>query len=87
MNILRKKLLYMSTHRGCKEMDILLSHFANDYLYKMNSAELNIYAKLLAESDTLLYEGISQIIHNQNLNSSLIYCESLLRKIAKTSFE
>ena len=58
-DILRKKVLYMSTHRGCKEMDIILGQFAGSEVKNLTDKELLLYEKLLEISDELLYSYIS----------------------------
>ncbi len=59
IDILRKKVLYMSTHRGCKEMDIILGQFAESELSNLTDTELSLYEKLLEISDEVLYSLIS----------------------------
>ena len=40
IDILKKKILYRSEHRGTKEMDILLSNFVKKYVNSLNESEL-----------------------------------------------
>jgi antitoxin CptB len=56
MNKLRKRLLYQSTYRGSKEMDILLARFAEDKLDSLSEEELLEYEALLQEEDVDLYK-------------------------------
>lgn len=49
--ILRKKMLYNSWHRGCKETDLLLGNFAREYLEQFSDEELMLYKVLLDEDD------------------------------------
>ena len=39
-NILKKKILYRSKHRGFKEMDLLLGNFVNKYINLLDEVEL-----------------------------------------------
>ena len=38
--ILKKKIIYRSTHRGTKEMDLLLGNFVNKYIDSLNDDDL-----------------------------------------------
>ena len=49
------KILYRSTHRGMKEMDILLGNFVKKYVYTFNDKELNDLNELLNCEDSILY--------------------------------
>ncbi|WP_168464382.1 FAD assembly factor SdhE [Wolbachia endosymbiont of Ctenocephalides felis wCfeT] len=53
--LLRRKLMYRSWHRGCKETDILLGRFALKYLDKFSIAELIEYEKIVDLDDYELY--------------------------------
>lgn len=60
-DLLIKKLIYQSQHRGCKEMDYILGRFGNfENLSKINDNELNLYEELLNEDDLIIYEMITQ---------------------------
>jgi antitoxin CptB len=39
-DILKKKIIYRSTHRGTKEMDLLLGNFVKQYINNLNTSEL-----------------------------------------------
>lgn len=47
----RKRMLFRARHRGIKEMDILLGGFADAHLVAFDDAELDIFERLLEESD------------------------------------
>ena len=53
--ILKKQIIYRSTHRGSKEMDLLLGNFVKKYIEELNDAELNDLEKLLFLEDEILY--------------------------------
>lgn len=55
-NMLHKKLLYKSIHRGCKEMDIILGNFAQKHLQNFNIDELYTYEILLQINDVYIYD-------------------------------
>ncbi|AXW84580.1 succinate dehydrogenase assembly factor 2 [Anaplasma marginale] len=54
----KRRLLYRSTHRGCKETDILLGAFAQRYLALLDEEELVQYEKIVELDDELLYSYI-----------------------------
>jgi len=54
-----KRMKMRSMRRGIKEMDIILSHFANSRLDGMSEAELDQYDALLDEADQDLYQWVS----------------------------
>ncbi len=47
----RKRLLYRSWHRGCKETDIVLGQFAEENLGKLSPEQLDTFESLLDEQD------------------------------------
>jgi antitoxin CptB len=53
--ILRKRLLYQSQHRGMREMDWLLGGFAQKHIRAMSAGELHQFEALLAFTDQDLY--------------------------------
>lgn len=54
-----KKLKMRSMRRGIKEMDIILSDFANVALDSMDTEALDLYEQLLEENDQDLYQWVS----------------------------
>ena len=54
--ILKKQIIYRSSHRGTKEMDMLLSNFVKKYINDFNSNELKDLEKLLLIEDEVLYK-------------------------------
>lgn len=54
-----KRLSMRSMRRGIKEMDIILSRYADDHLAKMTPDELDLYEALLGENDQDLYQWVS----------------------------
>lgn len=59
MDARRKKLAFRSGHRGTKEMDVIMGHFAAWFLPECSEEQLNAYEDLLNESDPDLYNWIS----------------------------
>ena len=52
---LKKKIIYRSSYRGTKEMDMLLSSFVNKYINKLNLNDLNKLYEFLKIDDVELY--------------------------------
>ena len=61
---LKKKLLYRSSYRGKKEMDILLSSFVKFYIDKFTEEELIDLDKLLNLEDEAIYDFYQKNISN-----------------------
>ena len=54
--ILKKQIIYRSTHRGTKEMDLLLGNFVNKYINLFDDKELKELEILLNIDDEILYK-------------------------------
>ena len=52
------QLKYQSSHRGCKENDILLSKFD---ITSFTEEELDLYEKFLLENDVDIYKWLTNI--------------------------
>ena len=52
--IIKKQIIYRSTHRGTKEMDLLLGTFTKRYINELNDSDLNDLKKLLDAEDERL---------------------------------
>lgn len=50
----RKRALYRATHRGTKELDLMIGGFARAHLDKFSAAELSLFEKLLTMQDPAL---------------------------------
>jgi len=56
--IIRKKILFRSWHRGTKEMDLILGTYADNNLINMSHDELMHFQKFLNLSDPDLYKWL-----------------------------
>jgi antitoxin CptB len=56
---LKKKLLYRSIYRGCKELDIILCAFAKKHLEAFDSQSAKEYEDLLNTPDGRIYKWIT----------------------------
>ena len=54
--ILKKQIIYRSTHRGIKEMDILLGNFVKKHINELENTELKDLEKLLFMDDEIIYK-------------------------------
>ncbi|MGV8996009.1 MAG: succinate dehydrogenase assembly factor 2 [Parvibaculaceae bacterium] len=54
-----RRIKFRSWHRGIKEMDLILGHFADTQLEDMTSAQLDEYEELIDAEDTSLYNWIT----------------------------
>lgn len=54
-NHMIKRLAMRSMRRGIKEMDLILSAFAQQHLEAMSASDLALYDRLLAENDHDIY--------------------------------
>ena len=70
--ILKKKIIYRSEHRGNKEMDILLGTFVKKYINQFNDSELHDLEKLLMVEDEILSEWyFKNKLQNKITNSNI----------------
>ena len=72
---LKKKIIYRSSYRGTKEMDILLSSFVKDVVNHLDNDELEKLFNLLNIDDDNLYkfkQGIkTEVLINENRISKM----------------
>ena len=68
---LKKKILYRSSYRGTKEMDILLTSFVKFYINKLTMLELKDLSNLLEKEDEVIYNfyynGKNDILKENNI--------------------
>ena len=74
---LKKKIIYRSTYRGTKEMDVLLSSFVKKIIDELNFEELINLSNLLDTDDEDLYK------FNQNLTTNIVIEENKVSKLFK----
>ncbi|MBT5899751.1 MAG: succinate dehydrogenase assembly factor 2 [Candidatus Pelagibacter sp.] len=69
MDILRKKLLFRSSHRGTKEMDILLGTFFKNNYNLLEEKELLEFKSLLMITDKALSDWLIMNKNNSKIES------------------
>ena len=57
--ILRKRLLFRSWHRGSRELDLILGGFAERHLAVLDRDQLDRYGRLLENSDPDIYDWLT----------------------------
>ena len=70
--ILKKQIIYRATHRGTKEMDILLGNFVKKYIGKFNDNELQDLEKLLFIEDEIIYNWYFKKNFNNNISNTKV---------------
>ena len=55
----RERLRFRSWHRGTREMDLLLGHFADAHIHALSPEQLTQYEAVLELSDPDLYNWIA----------------------------
>ncbi len=78
LETLKKKLLYRSSYRGTKEMDMLLSSFVKFYIDKLSIEELKDLDKLLDFEDEVLYNYYQNNTINPSIKENKVFL--LLKK-------
>lgn len=58
--ILKKRILYRSNYRGCRETDLIIGSYAKLHIDKLSAAQLAEFDLILEENDHDLYDWISQ---------------------------
>ena len=53
-NILKKQIIYRSTHRGTKEMDLLLGNFVKENINSFSDLELTDLDRIIKLDDEIL---------------------------------
>ncbi len=59
LDVRRKRLLYLSQHRGTKETDLMLGGFAERHLAGLTDAQLDRFEQLLEAPDGDLFDWIT----------------------------
>ena len=80
---LKKKIIYRSSYRGTKEMDILLSSFVKDVINHLDNDELENLFNLLNIDDDNLYkfkQGIKTEVQINENNISKMFKNYIYKK-------
>tara|TARA_B100000446_G_scaffold23543_1_gene19141 strand:- start:229 stop:492 length:264 start_codon:yes stop_codon:yes gene_type:complete len=74
---LKNKIIYRSSYRGTKEMDILLKSFVKDIINQLNNKELENLLNLLNIDDDSLYK------FKQGIKTDVQITENRITKLFK----
>ena len=69
---LRKQIIYRATHRGSKEMDILLGKFVKKYISDLNTNDLKNLNEIISIDDELLYDWYFNKINNEKIANNKV---------------
>ena len=70
--ILKKQIIYRATHRGTKEMDILLGNFVKTHIDEFDDKELQDLEKLLFVEDEIIYNWYFKKNSNTNVPNTKV---------------
>ena len=70
--ILKKQIIYRSTHRGSKEMDLLLGGFVKKNIDSFDIIELNALIELMEIEDEILHKWYFDKIDNNKIPANKI---------------
>ncbi|APR98039.1 FAD assembly factor SdhE [Wolbachia endosymbiont of Folsomia candida] len=87
ISLLKRKLMYRSWHRGCKETDILLGYFALAHLGKFSTDELIEYEKIVDLDDHELYcyitgkKSLPLHLNSEMINLIICFTQTQAKKL------
>ena len=70
--ILKKQIIYRSSHRGFKEMDMLLGSFVKKYINILNESDLLDLQNLLLLEDEILYKWYFEKKENKSIKKTKV---------------
>lgn len=70
--LLKKKIIYRATHRGSKEMDLLLGSFVKFYIDNFNLLQLRDLHNLTFVEDEVLYKWYFHKIKNSSIKDNKV---------------
>jgi succinate dehydrogenase flavin-adding protein (antitoxin of CptAB toxin-antitoxin module) len=70
--LLKKKIIYRATHRGSKEMDLLLGSFVKFYIDNFNLLQLRDLHNLTFVEDEVLYKWYFHKIKNSSITDNKV---------------
>ena len=73
LEILKKKILYRSSYRGSKEMDILLGSFVKKYINELNFEQLLDLEKFLELDDEVILDSYNNNSNNKKVGKKFIH--------------
>ena len=72
IELLKKKIIYKSSYRGIKELDIILRSFVNKYINKLNQDDLNKLFEFLENNDDDIFKYKQGLALNKKIKENNI---------------
>ncbi len=72
LEILKKKILYRSSYRGTKEMDLLLGSFVKKFINKFDKKQLEALMIFLEFEDEVIFNYYNFNQSSENIEKNLI---------------
>ena len=72
IELLKKKIIYKSSYRGVKELDIILRSFVKKYINKLDTKDLNDLIEFLENSDDDLFKYKQGLNYNKKIKENNI---------------
>ena len=69
---IKKQIIYRSSHRGTKEMDILLGNFVKRHINDLNINDLKDLQKIILIEDEILYKWYFNKIDNSLIPNNAV---------------
>jgi antitoxin CptB len=86
MDVKRKKLRYLSWHRGTKESDMIFGNFADTHLAEMDASALTDYENLMNTTDAELMDWVVQgVVPPKKYATELL--QNIIRFIHKGKYQ
>jgi len=71
--IIKKKIIYRSEHRGSKEMDLLLGKFVKSHINDFSETQLNDLSKLLIIEDNILFRSYMEKVPHKSISKNKVF--------------
>lgn len=85
--IRRKKILWRATHRGMKEMDLMLGGYAQSNLAQMDSDDMDMFETILEISDAQLTDWITGKTPTPDYVKTKMFAEIKAQSFATTDYK
>ena len=72
IELLKKKIIYKSSYRGIKELDIILRSFVKKHINNLNITDLNDLFDFLSNNDDDIYKYKQGLSINKNIKDNKI---------------
>ena len=77
IELLKKKIIYKSSYRGIKELDIILRSFVKKHINNLNITDLNDLFDFLSNNDDDIYKYKQGLSINKNIKDYTTFISTL----------